>query len=712
MAIRWEDIKEKSKEVLNEFKGQRIGMVGLGIIVFLLMVGIFAPFLAPNTNERYGDTDRWRDVPKGVPPTWWDYFTSDDLSPQEKKIEPDVNKTEPAGGGYEDYTFNYTYDYKYDEPPTNLALYLDATFDNESDAHSLLVDFIRPDGEELRLIDETVDKESGEIDRRTSLIGRNRESIYNWADGLDVAGEKIFDMDSEYEDSFEDGESPSDDLVDRFSEEGIEMEQMLFDLDRTEYEEHLVEGSFTDEMMNAFLDEEIEFYDTAAEMDALGYEEYLVSGEQVPDEFRDGLSSEGIELSDNATFYEETSEELYGQDGEEEVFWITDMEWNDTIEEFEIDEQKYKIQITDVSIELLEPMGNLEQTGEDEWVVLDDDEEEYELKVTEDRIEVYPYLEMSEDDGDWFFTVGTDQYRIEEGDGELEVYLVPNVPRERVNYARTLFGKADSDLLSPKPNPLNGEYTIKVSFVSEDIDFSFGEDSGRFIILGSMYGAMGTDNRGRDIGRAWVWGARYALILGAVVGLTTISVGTLFGMTSAYLGGWKDELMQRINEIVIGIPIFPILIIMMFIWTQSFWVLIFLMSILYWRGIAKTIRARGLQIRQASYVEAAQSLGAGSGRIITTHMIPQILPYSMAEGALLVPIVVITEASLSVLGLGDPNLVTWGKLLSDANNQGATIRGLWWWVLLPGVGITLLGFGFIASGMAIERIVNPKMKQR
>ncbi|MGM0406155.1 MAG: ABC transporter permease [Thermoplasmatota archaeon] len=710
MAIRWEDIREKVKELLNEFKGQKVGMVGLGIIVFLLLVGIFAPILAPGITGNWENTDKWRDHPKGVPPTWWNYLTSDELTPQTQMNEPDSHIEQPLGR-FEENVVYYNYTYNNDEPPTNLALYLDATFDNTSDARSLQVECIRPDGEEIRFVDENVDQDSSQIERRVSMVGRNREKIYNWADSLDVTGEHIFDMDKEYLDSFEDGGAPTQDVIDRFAEEDIEIEQKLFDLDRNEYEEHIQEGRFTDEMRRTLEDEGIEFYDSVAEMSASEYEDYIVNDELVPEEFK---QASGLDLSENATFFAETSHELYGELGEDDTFWIADMEYDNSTEELVIDDLEYKLLVSQGTIEILEPVGNLEQDDEDSqvWWILDDDETEYRMVLTEDSIEVYPYLVMSEDEGNWFIRAGTDSYRIEEEEDELIVYIVPEIRRERVNYARTLFGKADSDLLSPKPNPLNGEYIFKISFVSEDVEFNFGENSGRLVIMGSMYGTMGTDNRGRDIGAGWVWGARYALLLGAIIGGTTIALGTLFGMTSAYLGGWKDEFMQRINEIVIGIPILPILIIMMFIWRQSFWVMVFLMSILYWRGIAKTIRARGLQIRQATYVEASQALGAGSGRIITTHMIPQILPYSMAEGALLVPIVVITEASLSVLGLGDPNLVTWGKLLSQANGGGATIRGLWWWVLLPGIGITLLGFGFIASGMAIERIVNPKMKQR
>ncbi len=715
MAIRWEDIKEKTKELLNEFRGQKIGVIGLGIIVALLIIGILAPVIAPGIIGHWEDTDQWRDNPRSVPPTWWDYFTRDDFSPQDERFEPDEVRTEevrsyldPDEWGpnhhWEDVYVNYTYDYKYDIPPTNLALYVDLEFYNQSEAYSLVVDFIRPDGRTVRLEDTRADVERGYFENRFSLIGRNRDTIYNWADDLGVTGEHVFDMDLEYLDDLEDGGRPSSALNERFAEEGIELEELLFSLD-LEFEEELEEGTFPEEIREEFDDLEIEYFEEAHTLDYEEFEPYLIDGDFLDENhpIREEFEANGLEISENATLY---------YDDIDDIWWIASAYEDEDTGEFVRKHMEYRLDVIDVDeiIEVYEVNAELEY--DDGWYITIDGRKSYRVVITEQQIEIYPRLITRYSDGVWSLRVGPDMYRMIEEDDKVGVYLEETIPRERVNYAKTLFGKADSNLLSPNPTPLNGEYTIQVNFISDDVEFDFGEDSGRLIIMGSMYGSMGTDNRGRDIGLGWVWGARYALLLGAIIAGSTIAIGTLFGMTSAYLGGWKDEFMQRINEIVIGIPILPILIIMMFIWRQSFWIMVGLMTILYWRGIAKTIRARGLQIRQETYVEAASSLGAGSGRIITTHMVPQILPYSMAEGALLVPAVVIMEASLSVLGLGDPQLVTWGKLLSQAQGGGATVRGLWWWVLLPGIGITLLGFGFIAVGMAIERVVNPKMKQR
>lgn len=290
-------------------------------------------------------------------------------------------------------------------------------------------------------------------------------------------------------------------------------------------------------------------------------------------------------------------------------------------------------------------------------------------------------------------------------------YNITDWPEQQnVHPTEVIFSKANEDWVSPDAEALKGEYNLNIQL--EGINVEMEEATATF--SGAVYGVMGTDGSRRDIFQGWVWGARYGLAAGGIVALTTILFGTSFGMTSAYYGGWVDEFMQRLNEILMGIPTLPILIIVLRFWNRSIWVFVLIYALLMWRGAAKVIRSRGLQVAKDTYIEAAESLGSGSGRIIATHMIPQILPYAIAQAALLVPVVIMAEAGLHILGLGDPNIVSWGTLLNEANDSGAVYnwRRSWFWILFPGVGMALVGFGFISTGMAIERIINPKMKQR
>ncbi len=278
-----------------------------------------------------------------------------------------------------------------------------------------------------------------------------------------------------------------------------------------------------------------------------------------------------------------------------------------------------------------------------------------------------------------------------------------------VNPVQTIFGQANENWLET-PDPLKGEYNITIELTGNNLEL----DEADVHIGGAVYGVFGTDRDRRDIFLGWIWGARFGLYAGGIVALTTILFSTTYGMTSAYYGGWVDEFMSRIHEIIMGIPTLPILIIVLEFYSNSINMFVLIYALLMWRGAARVIRARGLQVAQDTYIEAAESLGSGSARIITKHMIPQILPYAVAQAALLVPIVIMAEAGLHILGLGDPNIVTWGTILNDAHTAQAVThwQESWFWILFPGLGMVVIGFGFISTGMALERIINPEMKQR
>ena len=318
------------------------------------------------------------------------------------------------------------------------------------------------------------------------------------------------------------------------------------------------------------------------------------------------------------------------------------------------------------------------------------------------------------------------------GEGEYE-----DPSWEVVDPMKVIFGQAEADWLR-NPEPLKGPYEITITIDAINLGgVNLGEyrsireamseegysredladaalDDATVHIAGNVYGIFGTDRYRRDIFLGWVWGARYGLYAGGLVALASIAFSTSYGMTSAYYGGWVDELMSRLQEIMMGIPTLPILIILLEFWQRSINVFVLIYALLMWRGAARVIRARGLQVAQDTYIEAAESLGSGSGRIIFKHMIPDILPYAIAQAALIVPVVIMAEAGMHILGLGDPAIVSWGTILNEANQAQAVMnyQESWFWILFPGVGMILIGFGFISTGMAIERIVNPEMQHR
>jgi peptide/nickel transport system permease protein len=280
--------------------------------------------------------------------------------------------------------------------------------------------------------------------------------------------------------------------------------------------------------------------------------------------------------------------------------------------------------------------------------------------------------------------------------------------RERfINPLSILFSKAEPGILLGQTAPLKGTYRFVLQFSVFEIPID-----AKAIFAGGVYGILGTDTLGRDLFTGIVWGSRLALLIGFLTAFVSESLGVLYGIVSAYCGGVKDELMQRVMEITASLPFLPILIILSYLLRPTVWTLALLMALFFWTGPVKTVRSMTLQIKEQPYIEAAQALGASGWRIVFKHIAPQILPYFFALLALAIPGAILTEAGISFLmgavGISEP---TWGRILHDAQRFSATINGMWWWVLSPGLFISLAGLTFVLIGSALDKILNPKLRR-
>ncbi len=253
-----------------------------------------------------------------------------------------------------------------------------------------------------------------------------------------------------------------------------------------------------------------------------------------------------------------------------------------------------------------------------------------------------------------------------------------------------------------------GEYELEITATVFDHD---AKVDARLVVYGQVHGIAGTDHRRRDIGVALLYGTPIALSFGllAVVGayITTFvisAVGTWFGR-------WVDTLIQRIAEVNMAIPLLVVLIMVGTLYSRSIWVMLAVTIALnvFSPGI-KIFRAMFLQVKTAPYIEAAQTYGAGNTRIIFRYMIPKILPVLIPQFVLGIPTFVFLEATLALLGLGDPVLPTWGKVLQDAHQNGALYNGYYYWVLLPAGLLIVTGLGFALVGFALDRIFNPRLR--
>lgn len=265
-----------------------------------------------------------------------------------------------------------------------------------------------------------------------------------------------------------------------------------------------------------------------------------------------------------------------------------------------------------------------------------------------------------------------------------------------------------ADPTSEEPVALKGNYTLQVS----GLVFEEGADvDAELVIYGQLQGLAGTDHRRRDLMIALLWGTPIALAFGllAAVG-TTITTMTISGV-GTWFGGWVDEIIQRITEVNMILPFLPILIMIGTFYSKSLWVMLGVLILLsIFGGAIKTYRAIFLQVKESPYIEAARAYGASDLRIIFAYLVPRIIPMLIPQLVILIPTFVFIEASLAVLGLGDPVLPTWGKVINDARVNGALYNAQYYWVLEPSVLLMITGLAFSLLGFSLDRIFNPRLR--
>jgi peptide/nickel transport system permease protein len=209
---------------------------------------------------------------------------------------------------------------------------------------------------------------------------------------------------------------------------------------------------------------------------------------------------------------------------------------------------------------------------------------------------------------------------------------------------------------------------------------------------------LGTDQLGRDLLSRLIYGARTIMQTCLLSGIGILCIGLPIGLISGYYGGFIDTLLMRIVDVVLVIPPFFLVLTLVTVFGSNRWVLVLAMAATLWPFVARLARAEMLAQKERDYAQAARAIGASNLRIIVRHLLPNCIHPVITGLALLMADIVLTEAALSYLGLGDPTVISWGGMLRDAQRY---LRRAWYLAIYPGtlIALLILSFNFLAEGL-------------
>lgn len=261
-----------------------------------------------------------------------------------------------------------------------------------------------------------------------------------------------------------------------------------------------------------------------------------------------------------------------------------------------------------------------------------------------------------------------------------------------------------------------GEYicTVLINFrpLSNQATAQVNIKDAQVVLLGHVHGILGTEYLAHDIFTHLVHGARISLSVGLLAAIVGTTIGIIVGVSAGYLGGLVDEFAMRVVDILLCLPLLPLLLALVALYGRNVYYIVLFIAIFGWQGLARVIRSQTLSIRETAYIDTARASGASGFYIMLRHIVPNIIPVAFASMILAVPSAILFEASLSFLGFGDPRAPTWGMMLQHAFGFGGFSHLAWWWIIPPGLAIIGLCLSFVFMGYAFDEIVNPRLRRR
>ena len=222
---------------------------------------------------------------------------------------------------------------------------------------------------------------------------------------------------------------------------------------------------------------------------------------------------------------------------------------------------------------------------------------------------------------------------------------------------------------------------------------------------------LGTTESGADVFSQLLVGARVSMLVGFSAALISAVLGSVVGLVGGYFGGWTDRILDAFENWFLVIPTLPLMIVLARLLNPSLIVLIAVIGFTSWAGTGRIVRSQVLTLRERDFVERARAIGAGDGHIIRTHILPNTMPLIFANTVLIAAVAILSEAALAFLGLGDPTHISWGTMLENAFTAGAPSAGAWWYVVPPGLCITLVVLAVSLLGYLFEEHVNPRLRE-
>jgi peptide/nickel transport system permease protein len=224
---------------------------------------------------------------------------------------------------------------------------------------------------------------------------------------------------------------------------------------------------------------------------------------------------------------------------------------------------------------------------------------------------------------------------------------------------------------------------------------------------------LGTDNFGRSVLSLMIVGTRISLVVGFTAAFGAILIGASVGVTAGYFGGTKvDTALNAFTNWFLVIPWIALAIALASILGPTLFNVILVIAVTSWASTARLVRSQALSVKERPFIERSRALGAGHWHLVTRHILPNVFPVLFANAVLMVALAILSETTLAILGLGDPNAMSWGRIIEEAFTAGALSAGWWWWLIPPGLAILAVTLSFTMVGYALDEVLSPRLRER